>query len=204
MNARPVPASRHHEYKMKPYRQLLDHELTDLLKSGDHAAFTEIYNRYMGVLYVHALRMLKEEDEAEDILHEIFTALWTRSAQLELKSTLSAYLYRAVKNRVFDVLAHRKIRQSYIESLESFLHNGQYSTDEMVREQELARLIEQEIKLLPEKMRKVFELSRLANMSHKEIAATLGISDKTVKKQINNAIRILRLKINLLIAVLPL
>jgi RNA polymerase sigma-70 factor (ECF subfamily) len=189
---------------MGAYSEHTDQELLALLKQSSEAAFTEIYNRYMGLLYIHAFKILKDEQEAEDILQEIFTALWIKGPALVLNNTLSAYLYRAVKNRVFDVLSHRKVKQSYVDSLEEFLNKGQWNTDEIVQEQELARMIESEIALLPKKMREVFELSRISGKSHKEIAHELDISDKTVKKQINNAIKILRVKVNLLIVIMPL
>ncbi len=185
------------------YSKLSDAELVVLLKTGDHAAFTEIYNRYMGVLYLHALKLVKDEDEAQDILHELFAALWTKAPELVLKNTLSAYLYRAVKNRVFDVLTHRKIKQSYLESLQDYIDQGSWNTDETLRAKELSDLIEKEVTHLPAKMREIFELSRKADKSYKEIAEELTLSDKTVKKQINNAIKILRLKIHTLLLVLP-
>jgi RNA polymerase sigma-70 factor (ECF subfamily) len=75
---------------------------------------------------------------------------------------------------------------------------GVYTTDHFIREKELAFQIEKEVSLLPEKMRLIFEMSRNANLSHKEIAAKLDISDKTVKKQINNAIKLIKVKLNLL------
>lgn len=184
---------------MGPYSKFSDAELTERLKSGDHAAFTEIYNRYMGILYIYAVKICKDPDEAEDLLHELFTTLWIKAPQLKLNNTLSAYLYRAVKNRAFDILSHRKIKQSYMESLADFLNQGQWETEETIREQELARLIESETAKLPPKMREVFEMSRVSNKTYKEIAQTLGISDRTVKKQISNALKHLKTKINLLI-----
>jgi RNA polymerase sigma-70 factor (ECF subfamily) len=184
---------------MSRCRTLSDAELTDLLKSGDHDAFTEIYERYFGVLYLHALKMLNNEDEVEDILHELFTNLWIKASDLTLQPTLSAYLYRATKNRVIDTFRSSRIRNSYLESLQSSIDAGSETTEETVYANELAGRIEKEVARLPEKMREVFELSRKQQLSHKEIAEQLNISDKTVKKQINNAIKELRLKINTLL-----
>lgn len=184
---------------MSRCRTMSDAELTDLLKSGDHAAFTEIYERYFGVLYLHALKMLKNEDEVEDILHELFTNLWLKANELTLQPTLSAYLYRATKNRVIDVFRSSRIRSSYLESLQTIIDAGSENTEEAILANELAGRIAKEVARLPEKMREVFELSRKNQLSHKEIAEQLNISDKTVKKQINNAIKELRLKINSLL-----
>jgi RNA polymerase sigma-70 factor (ECF subfamily) len=180
-------------------RTLSDIELADLLKSGDHDAFTEIYNRYYGVLYAHALRLLHDGDDVSDILHELFINLWVKRTELSLTPSLSAYLYRSVKNRVINAFEKSRVRQSYLDSLQYYINTGSQVTEETIRVNELALQIENEVARLPGKMREIFELSRKYQLSHKEIADTLGISDKTVKKQINNVIHRLRMKINMLI-----
>ncbi|MDB5157205.1 MAG: polymerase subunit sigma-70 [Mucilaginibacter sp.] len=168
----------------------------------DREAFTEIYDRYMGVLYLHALKMVKDEHEAEDIVHELFISLWLNAAEVTINITLSAYLYRAIKNKIFNIFAHQKIKLTHLESLQEYINAGNWQTDELMRARELSFQIEKEVSSMPAKMREVFELSRNAGLSYKEIAERLNISDKTVKKQINNALKILRLKINLFLTLL--
>jgi RNA polymerase sigma-70 factor (ECF subfamily) len=181
---------------MAAYSTFTDAELTTLLKEGDRAAFTEIYNRYFELLYLHALKKLKDEDEVEDLIHDLFIALWERASEIQFNVNLSAYLYRAVKNKVINTLAHSHIKTNYLESLQEYIDAGVYNTDEAVSVKELAQQIEQEVSRMPKKMREVFQLSRNSNLSHKEIAEQLGISDKTVKKQVGNAIKILKDNIN--------
>jgi RNA polymerase sigma-70 factor (ECF subfamily) len=184
---------------MAAYRNFSDNELAVLLREGDQAAFAEIYERYYGVLFIYALKLLKDEHEAEDTIHELFLALWTKAPVLNFPTPLANYLYRSVKNRAFDALSHRKIKTGHLESLQRYIDAGHHQTEEAVLAAELAREIEKEVARLPAKMREVFELSRKANLSHKEIASELGISDKTVKKQIGNAIKTLRVKFNSLL-----
>lgn len=172
-----------------------DEELFALLKQGDDRAFDAIYNRYHGILFIHAYRLLQDKEEARDVIQDLFVGLWTKASCIELKSSLSGYLYKSVRNRVLDIVAHKKVESGYVESLQQFMREGEIITDHYMREQELISLIEREVSLLPPRMREVFELSRMGNMSHKEIAAKLRISDKTVKKQINYAIRALRMKL---------
>jgi RNA polymerase sigma-70 factor (ECF subfamily) len=181
---------------MTVYSTHSDYELAALLKDGDHAAFTEIYHRYKGLLYIHALKLLKDEDEAQDVIHELYTALWNKASDFNLDIPLRAYLYRSIKNRIFDIFAHQKIRSSYIEKFGEIIERGEWITDEKIREKELIAAIEEGLNLLPPKMREVFELSRFSGLSHKEIGIELSISDKTVKTQIHNALHLLRLKIN--------
>lgn len=181
---------------MTDYAQHRDQALITLLSQDDEHAFAEIHNRYKGVLFVHALRMLDHEDEAKDIVQELFTTLWIRRREINLTSSLSSYLYSAVRNRVLDCIARKKTEEKYIRSLAAFMEEGENITDHEIRQKELSRLIEREVALLPARMREIFELSRDKNLSYKEIAQELNISDKTVKKQVSNALGILRKKLD--------
>ncbi|MNY64348.1 RNA polymerase sigma factor [compost metagenome] len=87
------------------------------------------------------------------------------------------------------------MESKYISSISEFAEKDNCITDHLVREKELSALIEREILALPPKMREVFELSRKGNLTHKEIAVKLNISEKTVKKQVNNSLKVLRTKL---------
>ncbi|MCD8539128.1 MAG: RNA polymerase sigma-70 factor [Leadbetterella sp.] len=187
---------------MNRYSGQEDQQLMDLVRQHDERAFTEIYHRYKGVLFVHAFRMLESEEEAKDVIQDLFTVLWQRRQDMVLKGNLSSYLYSAVRNRILDQMARSRTRDRYIHSLEGFLREGEEMTDHLLREKELSQLIEREVALLPEKMRQIFRLSRGSELSHKEIAEKMNLSDKTVKKQISNALIILRKKLDMAFALL--
>ncbi len=180
---------------MTSYPHHNDQALMTLVREGDEHAFAEIHSRYKAVLFLHALRMLDSEDEAKDIVQELFTTLWLRRTSISLTSSLSAYLYSAIRNRVLDSLARKKTEEKYIRSLAAFIEEGENITDQEIRQKELSTFIEREVSLLPARMREIFELSRNENLSYKEIAEELNISDKTVKKQVSNALIILRKKL---------
>lgn len=182
---------------MAAYSTLLDNELIDLLKSGDQTAYTQIYDRYQGLLFVYACKITKDEDEAEDIVQEVFFYLWDKRSTILFKTSLPAYLYSAVRYKYFNLLDHKKVRANYADSLQEFIEKGDVQADHVIREKELTRLIEKEISLLPPKMREIFELSRKEHLSHKEIAEKLNLSEKTVKNQINNALKELRVKLGM-------
>jgi RNA polymerase sigma factor (sigma-70 family) len=99
------------------------------------------------------------------------------------------------------VIAHQQVESKYVSSLQRFLEEGYCVTDHQVRERQLAALIEKGISELPPKMREVFELSRKQAMSHKEIAEQLNLSEQTVRTQVKNALRILRLKLGMMLFV---
>jgi len=78
---------------MSIYSTFSDQDLTILLRKQDDTAFKEIYERYSGLLYILALKKTKKEDEAKDIVQEIFIVLWNKRAELNFNSSLSSYLF---------------------------------------------------------------------------------------------------------------
>lgn len=189
---------------MAAYSAYTDQELIALLKQGDHASFTEIYNRFKGPLYVHAYNKLRNTEEARDTVQDLFTRLWNGRETLAVHGDLISYLYTSVRNGVFRQVERKGLASNYISSIQQSINSGNNVTDHLVREHMLSAMIEKEIEALPPKMREVFLLSRKHNLSHKEIAEQLGISEPTVKKQVNNALKILRVKLGLFVYLLML
>jgi RNA polymerase sigma-70 factor (family 1) len=184
---------------MANLKTLSDKELVDLLKTSDHSAFNEIYHRYFQVLFIHACQKLSDEEKAKDVIQEIFATLWfKRDMDLQIKN-LPAYLFTAVRNKVFDIYAHETVQQKHLDSLETFLSSNQpVSTDYRIREKELQTYIDKQIDALPSKMKAVFELSRRGQLSHEEIADQLQTNTNNVSKHINGALKILRTKFDML------
>ncbi|MBT2561713.1 RNA polymerase sigma-70 factor [Pedobacter sp. ISL-68] len=180
---------------MPAYADYSDEELAILLQQGDEQAFAEIYDRFKGLLFVHAYKRLNNQEEAEDVLHDLFAVLWNRRTELSIETSLSAYLYTAVRNRIFKLISHKKITAAYVSLSQTAKEKGYTVTDHLVRTNQLAVLIEAEINALPPKMREVFILSRQKNLNHKEISEKLGLSEQTVSKQITNALKILRMRL---------
>lgn len=180
---------------MNSYRNFEDRTLAQLLKGGDELAYTELYNRYKAILYVHAYRILQDKEEAKDVVQDLFITLWAKRDVLNFQTGFASYLYASIRNRVFDRIARKKIASSYFESLKQFAPRYEYSADNQLEAKELAHLIESEVDALPAKMREIFLLSRAEQLSHREIAEQLVISDKTVKKQVSNALKILKVKL---------
>ena len=175
-----------------------DQELVALLRLGDRAAFTAIFDRYYGLLFIHAYKRLRDEEQAKDVVQDLFTALWMRRESLVLiNDNLAVYLYTAIRNRMLDLMARQQVRERYINSLQDFMDREQTGTDYLVRSVDLAALIHSEIAALPPKMREVFEMSRYDNLSHKEIAEKLELSELTVRTHVKKALRILRIRLNI-------
>ncbi len=180
---------------MVDYSKYTDQELVDLLKYDDQVAFTEIFDRYNGALYIHAFKRLQDREKCKDLIQELLTTLWLKRRDLLINTTLSGYLFMSVRNRIFNLLSKEKLNQEYIIAIQHLEVENSFSTDHLVRLKQLTLIINQEIAALPPRTREIFELSRKDFMSHREIACHLDISEQTVKTTVNNALKMLRVRL---------
>ncbi|MCR8557329.1 RNA polymerase sigma-70 factor [Mucilaginibacter sp. BJC16-A38] len=177
---------------MIAYTSYSDTELANLLRSRDSMAYTEIYRRYWRILYGHIFKMLRDEDESKDILQELFSSLWTKAERIPEQHNLAGYLYVTARNLVLNSIRQRKFRSDYLSSIAAFANEASEATLHQLEERDLLAAIEREIQALPPRMRQVFEMSRKQNLTHKEIAESLGTAEETVKKQVHKSLKILR------------
>ncbi|ETZ23579.1 RNA polymerase sigma factor [Pedobacter sp. V48] len=181
---------------MLSYQSYTDNELVLLFKKDDHAAFTEIYIRYSSALYNSAYKILQDRDEVKDLVQEVFTTLWNRRSDFTLHTNLAGYLYVAVRNKALKTISHQQVKSKYSALLQqNNTTETQIVTDYVIREKQLVEIIDSHINELPAKMRQILNMSRKSYLTHKEIANELDLSESTVKKQVNNALKILRLKL---------
>ncbi|WP_293297333.1 RNA polymerase sigma factor [Pedobacter sp. UBA4863] len=183
---------------MSGYQNLSDNELIILLNDGDAIAFTEIYNRYHQLMLVFAHRKLKDEELAKDVVQELFANIWHKRTSLSESGNLGAYLYISLRSRIFDYFAHQKVEGKYLQSLKAFILEGTTGTDHPIREKQLSEYIEKQIQKLPAKMRRAFDMSRRQHLSYREIAEELGTTESNVSHHINNALKILKTRLNIL------
>jgi len=184
---------------MTDYSTYLDQELAFLLKEGDDAAFREIYLRYDKLLLIYAYKKLRNREEAKDLVQDVFTWLWNNRNDFSLNTTLSGYLYKAVLNRIFDVFKHKGIIRKYVDSGNHYIEVNNDNTDFLIREKDIASLIEKEILAMPPKMREIYNLKRKDFMSTKEIATALSLSEHTVSTQMKRALKHLKVKLGFVV-----
>lgn len=188
---------------MKDLNGASDRELIVLLKTGERAALGEIFERYSRILLRHAFRLLSDKEEVHDVVQDVFLMLWQKREFLDTEGVLSSYLYASVRNRIFNLLSHQKVVIKYAESFNRFVIASYNITDDTVRENELAKVIEKEVALLPPRMRRVFLMNKREGLSYSQIGEQLDISPETAKQQVYKAIKILKPKIDEFLVMFP-
>lgn len=178
---------------MGAYSNFSDLELQGLLADGDHAAFAEVYNRYWNGLYYTAFGILRQEDAAQDIVQEIFIALWNRRETARVQS-LKPYLHQAARFQVLKAIRAGKVDQSFYERVARITDH--VSDTDPAQFKELQGIIHTLVESLPESCREVFRLSREEHLTYPEIARRLDISVKTVEKRMSLALRHFRVGLN--------
>jgi RNA polymerase sigma-70 factor (ECF subfamily) len=160
------------------------------LKAGDEAALRRIFDRHYPALLGDIYRIVPDEDTCQDIAQEVFVELWRKRAELDIHTSLRAYLRRAAINRALNFL---KTNKRYVfDEPEPSADTSASDISRKLEQEALEDALHAAIKTLPEKCRLVFSLSRFENLSHREIAEQLGISVKTIENQITKAMKHLR------------
>jgi RNA polymerase sigma-70 factor (family 1) len=190
------------EQSVGPYTQRNDEELLWLLKNNDELAFREIYNKYWKKLYIVAANRISNEQDAEEIVQDIFTSLWMRRNTIAIADDgLGKYLTVSVKYRVIKNMGKYAIKQKYLDSIPQSSQIDD-STQQWLAFEELKDELAKYVEQLPEKCQLVFKMSRQLGYSQKQISAELAIAEKTVEAHLNKAFKILRSKLASLVLTL--
>ncbi|MGD8781998.1 MAG: RNA polymerase sigma-70 factor [Ignavibacteria bacterium] len=161
------------------------------IKNGDSDSFKELFFELAKPLIYFSNRIVKDYDEAENIVQDVFVSIWQNREKLDPSLKIKTYLYVAVKNRSLKFIRHENVKQDSFESLQEIYQNPS-DPDPETSYNELKSAIDSAIKSLPEKCRLIFEMNRFDKLSYKEIAKVLDISVKTVETQMGRALKSLR------------
>lgn len=177
---------------MTVYSTYTDNELVALLQQDDQQAFEALYDRYWNLLFAQAFRKLDNAQEAEDLVQQLFIEIWERRARIRITHTLNRWLAAAVKYKVMTVYSSRYYRMRPSGEIKEELPSDAPLSHTIIELQELLSRLERLVEALPERPRMVFRMSRDAQLSRKEIAEQLNISEKTVENHLTRALGSLR------------
>jgi RNA polymerase sigma-70 factor (ECF subfamily) len=168
----------------------------NLIVQGDEKAFSSFYELFWEPLYLYVYKVLQDQEEAMDVVQETFVAVWQQRHQVLLTHSISSYIYSIARYKAFSVIRKNIKQKDYLASLIDFFDQYAQTPEEIMISKQLQHLLDEQIDTLPPKMKEIFLLSREAQLSYKEIAEKLNISDKTVKKQISNSLKIIRMRLD--------
>jgi RNA polymerase sigma-70 factor (ECF subfamily) len=161
--------------------------------NGNHSAeglFERCFHDTYEGLHRYAHTMIKDNEEARDIVQKVFIKLWEKRHEVNIPGSAHLYLYTAVHNLCLNAIRDKKTRTNYISH---YTHSETGITvASLAEEKELERQIYAAIDTLPPRCREVFCKSRLEGKRYAEIAGELQISVKTVEVQMGKALKILR------------
>jgi len=162
--------------------------LVERCRSGDLAAFEELYRAHAGRLYSVALRLLGNPADAEDLLQEIFLAAHRKLDTFRGESALGTWLYRLATNLCLDHLRSRAGRSSQITDALDDAPGLFDSATSTLAEQTVTKMdLERALARLPEGCRAAFVLHDVQGLEHREVAEILGIAEGTSKSQVHKA-----------------
>ncbi len=150
-----------------------------------------MFRKYYAFLCLTIARVLKDEHTSEDLAQEVLMEIWRRRSDINVNTSLRAYLRRAAVNKTLNHIRDRKIKWDDEDKLTTLASNNAGVASEL-EGQDLEKTIHAAIDQLPERCRLVFTLSRFEEMSNQQIADELDISIKTVENQMTKALRLLR------------
>ena len=162
------------------------------LIEGDEDAFCELYATYKNRLIYFAMRFLKSREYAEDVFQDAFTVVWQSRRFINPDASFSSYLYTIMRNRILNQLRNAANEEKLKESILSQALDYTEDTKREVMLNDLKSLISHALQQLTPRQREIFEMSREAQLSHKEIADKLGISINTVQEHISTSLKLIR------------
>lgn len=167
--------------------------LLALLKDGDIKAFDRLFLKYYKLLCANAYSLLRDEQEAKDIVQLFFVEMWEKKLFMGLEGDIKGYLYRSVHNRCLNQqrkqLTEQKKQEMFVQSREV------YETDDQWTENEPANL-QEALLAMPVQRREALQLVYLQNKKYRDAADVMGISINSLKTHLKIGLRVLRERLN--------
>lgn len=168
--------------------------LAERIAARDEQAFRRLYDRYRKKIYTYALRILKFEDRAEDVVHEVFLSIWQHD-HLEQIDNLESYLHVVARNSTLRLLRRQQLEMKASRELALNWKETHDETEQTIITHDAQKLLQRAIDFLPPQQRTVFRLCREEGLKYKEVAERMSISQLTVKTHMQQALRSLRLSL---------
>ena len=160
---------------------------------GDQRAFQKIFNIYYKILYYYAIGFVKRNEEAEELIQEVFVMLFLNRTKIDKADAIYPYLFTITKRLVISSFRKKVIESKFETYLGRSWSEQDKGTEEYMDGKELDLLWNQAIASLPAKQKEIYSLSKFEGLSYQEIADKIGISKNTVKNHLLTASKTIKL-----------
>jgi len=175
-------------------KDLPDDLLLEKQRQGNSAAYNILFKRYYDSLYGYALKNVKESFVAEELTMDVLLRLWQKNGEVEVTNDLKAYLFRSIKNAIYNHY-RKKILATVPLEVESAPTLTSVSADDALQTKELEQFYVKKLAELSPQRRQVFQMSREENMTYPEIAKNMSLSVNTVENYMVATLRFFRQEI---------
>jgi len=169
-----------------------DRDLILLLTRNDEDAFRELYFRYKDKLWYYCFGFLKSKEETDDLIQEVFIRLWELRGFIDPNLSFSSFIYTMTRNRILNYFRNMDVELQVKRALLLKESVQEETTESDLIFTEYRQILTDAIDRLPVQRKKIFNMSRMENLTHKEIASRLGISVHTVQEHISESLRFIK------------
>ncbi|MBX2964049.1 MAG: RNA polymerase sigma-70 factor [Cyclobacteriaceae bacterium] len=162
------------------------------IRLGDINAFEMMFKTYYQPLCRYASTFVGNPEDSEEIVQSAFIGIWEKRQNIDITTSVKAYLYRAIRNACLNEIKHQKVKQLHADHELRTGEKYAEATDQGALRDELEEKIKTALLALPEQCRIIFQLSRFEELKYQEIADQLNLSIKTVENQMGKALKIMR------------
>lgn len=169
-----------------------EEDLIKRLRKDDAAAFDALFQVYGQKLYGFALKYLKSESEAEEMVQDVFVRIWENRRSLKTEYSFKSYLFTIALHQIRKFFRKRAISLRYVADFQREISESDDHTADSIDYRSLLSQIDEIVDTFPERKRQIFLKRRSEGKTSKEIAAELGITVGAVDNQISDALRMIR------------
>ena len=170
-------------------------KIVESLKEGDFEAFDRLFWCYNQRLYHFALSILKNNEDARDVVQEAFLRIWKNRENLDEQSSLQSFLFTISYNIIVDTMRKKVSDRNFRDYLQKNAIDKESQVEKEVEFNELRTIFNNAVEELPLERKKIYKLHRFEDMKYEEIADQLNLSVNTVRSQMYKAISYLRKRI---------
>ncbi len=163
-----------------------DNTLVQQIQNGSKEAFEVLYRRYSFRINRFVVSYLKSEEEAEELVQDVFLKLWEKKQSLDSSQNIQSYIFKIAVNTIYDFIRRKNIKEAFLELAGNGLNVSESTWDEVVYN-DMLKHMNILLEKMPEQRKKIFKMSREEGLTNDEIASKLNLSKRTVENQLYRA-----------------